>query len=130
MADDGPPPLDEAGADGPPDLDEGGADEDVGVGAKTGKGAKSGGAGGAGGGGGGDDDDDDDDDDEEGDDKGKQNRSEKKSRKAVIKLGMKQIANVTRITMKKAQNILFVVRGRALAPAPSAPSALRRRSRN
>jgi len=40
---------------------------------------------------------------------GKQNRSEKKARKAMQKLGMKQIPGITRVTVKKAKNILFVI---------------------
>ncbi|PWZ08199.1 Nascent polypeptide-associated complex subunit alpha-like protein [Zea mays] len=62
-----------------------------------------------------DDDEDDDDDDEldgqEGDASGKskQSRSEKKSRKAMLKLGMKPITGVSRVTVKKSKNILFVI---------------------
>jgi nascent polypeptide-associated complex subunit alpha len=40
---------------------------------------------------------------------GKQNRSEKKSRKAVAKLGMKPLPGITRVTVKKSKNILFVI---------------------
>merc|ERR550537_994457 len=40
---------------------------------------------------------------------GKQNRSEKKSRKAVQKLGMKPVPGVIRVTVKKSKNILFVI---------------------
>jgi len=40
---------------------------------------------------------------------GKQNRSEKKSRKAMQKLGMKQVPGIVRVTVKKAKNILFVI---------------------
>merc|ERR1711904_302368 len=69
----------------------------------------------------GDDDDDDDDTDEdmptlegaEGDGKkeggGKQNRSEKKSRKAIQKLGFKPFPGVVRVPVKKSKNILFVI---------------------
>eukprot|EP00930_Biecheleria_cincta_P053784 TRINITY_DN3947_c0_g1_i3.p1 TRINITY_DN3947_c0_g1~~TRINITY_DN3947_c0_g1_i3.p1 ORF type:complete len:202 (+),score=56.48 TRINITY_DN3947_c0_g1_i3:53-607(+) len=39
----------------------------------------------------------------------KQNRSEKKSRKAVQKLGMKPVPGITRVTVKKSKNILFVI---------------------
>ncbi|KAL5209403.1 hypothetical protein ABZP36_005026 [Zizania latifolia] len=39
----------------------------------------------------------------------KQSRSEKKSRKAMMKLGMKPVTGVSRITIKRAKNILFVV---------------------
>ncbi|KAG2543919.1 nascent polypeptide-associated complex subunit alpha-like protein 2 [Panicum virgatum] len=65
-----------------------------------------------------DDDDDDEDDDDEADDGelgagategSKQSRSEKKSRKAMMKLGMKPVTGVSRITIKRAKNILFVV---------------------
>ncbi|XP_059296057.1 nascent polypeptide-associated complex subunit alpha-like protein 1 isoform X1 [Lycium barbarum] len=67
-----------------------------------------------------DDDDDDDDDDEKDDDdaeaelgdgsgRSKQSRSEKKSRKAMLKLGMKPIPGVSRVTVKKSKNILFVI---------------------
>jgi nascent polypeptide-associated complex subunit alpha len=74
------------------------------------------------------DDDDDDDDDEDEDDvldgadgqgegedgsgaggKSKQSRGEKKSRKAMQKLGMKPVTDVTRVTIKKSKNILFVI---------------------
>merc|ERR1712178_269538 len=41
--------------------------------------------------------------------KSKQSRSEKKSRKAVQKLGMKPVTGVMRVTVKKSKNILFVV---------------------
>ncbi|XP_047340448.1 nascent polypeptide-associated complex subunit alpha-like protein 1 [Impatiens glandulifera] len=68
-------------------------------------------------------DDDDEDDDEDDDDKDeddvegqvdasgrlKQSRSEKKSRKAMLKLGMKAIPGVSRVTVKKSKNILFVI---------------------
>jgi nascent polypeptide-associated complex subunit alpha len=36
-------------------------------------------------------------------------RGEKKARKAIIKLGLKQIPGVVRVTMKKSKNIMFVV---------------------
>ncbi|KAB1215792.1 Nascent polypeptide-associated complex subunit alpha-like protein [Morella rubra] len=62
-------------------------------------------------------DDDDDKDDEEADGlqdgdgsgRSKQSRSEKKSRKAMLKLGMKPIPGVSRVTVKKSKNILFVI---------------------
>ena len=65
-----------------------------------------------------DDDDDDSDDDmpelenaEGGDDpsKAKQSRSEKKSRKAMQKLGMKPVPGIMRVTVKKSKNILFAI---------------------
>ena len=37
--------------------------------------------------------------------RGKQSRSEKKSRKAVQKLGMKPVPGVTRVTIKKSKNV-------------------------
>ncbi|KAK9069293.1 hypothetical protein SSX86_013409 [Deinandra increscens subsp. villosa] len=66
-----------------------------------------------------DEDDDDEDDDKDDDDmeaghgdasgRSKQSRSEKKSRKAMLKLGMKPIPGVSRVTVKKSKNILFVI---------------------
>ncbi|CAK8543007.1 unnamed protein product [Lathyrus sativus] len=66
-----------------------------------------------------DEEDEDDDDDEEDDDveglegdasgRSKQTRSEKKSRKAMLKLGMKPVTGVSRVTVKKSKNILFVI---------------------
>ncbi|XP_028761364.1 nascent polypeptide-associated complex subunit alpha-like protein 1 [Neltuma alba] len=66
------------------------------------------------------DDEDEDDEDDEGDDnadgqegdvsgRSKQTRSEKKSRKAMLKLGMKPVTGVSRVTVKKSKNILFVI---------------------
>uniref|UniRef100_A0A2P2K4T4 NAC-A/B domain-containing protein n=2 Tax=Rhizophora mucronata TaxID=61149 RepID=A0A2P2K4T4_RHIMU len=69
------------------------------------------------------DEDDEDDTDEDEDDKdeedvegkgdasgrSKQSRSEKKSRKAMLKLGMKPILGVSRVTVKKSKNIMFVI---------------------
>jgi len=40
---------------------------------------------------------------------GKQNRAEKKARKAMQKLGMKPVPGIMRVTVKKAKNILFVI---------------------
>merc|ERR1711890_158791 len=42
--------------------------------------------------------------------KGKQSRSEKKSRKAMQKLGMKPVPGIIRVTVKKNKNILFVIK--------------------
>lgn len=44
-----------------------------------------------------------------GDAKGKQNRAEKKNRKAMQKLGMKSVPDIIRVTVKKSKNILFAV---------------------
>jgi len=41
--------------------------------------------------------------------KQKQSRSEKKARKAMAKLGLKQITGISRVTMKKSKNIIFVI---------------------
>merc|ERR1719410_2248267 len=46
---------------------------------------------------------------EKGAERSKQNRSEKKSRKAVQKLGMKPVPGIVRVTVKKSKNILFVI---------------------
>uniref|UniRef100_A0A2P2K4U3 Nascent polypeptide-associated complex subunit alpha-like protein n=2 Tax=Rhizophora mucronata TaxID=61149 RepID=A0A2P2K4U3_RHIMU len=62
-----------------------------------------------------DEDEDDEKDEEDGEGKGnvsgrsKQSRSEKKSRKAMLKLGMKPILGVSRVTVKKSKNIMFVI---------------------
>ncbi|KNA10167.1 hypothetical protein SOVF_146910 [Spinacia oleracea] len=65
------------------------------------------------------DDDDDENDDEDDDDEDdtilasadglRQSRSEKKSRKAMLKLGLKPVTGVTRVTIKRAKNILFFI---------------------
>merc|ERR1711966_18316 len=47
---------------------------------------------------------------EESSGKGKQSRSEKKSRKAMAKLGMKPVPGIIRVTVKKSKNILFVIK--------------------
>lgn len=39
----------------------------------------------------------------------KQSRSEKKARKLMSKLGLKQVPNVNRVTIRKSKNILFVI---------------------
>merc|ERR1712113_438541 len=39
----------------------------------------------------------------------RQSRSEKKSRKAMQKLGMKPVPGVTRVTIKKSKSILFII---------------------
>jgi NAC domain len=50
---------------------------------------------------------------EDGSIRGKQSRSEKKSRKAMQKLGMKPVPGVSRVTIKKSKNVR---RGRATEP--------------
>ncbi|KAI3807956.1 hypothetical protein L1987_23894 [Smallanthus sonchifolius] len=59
-------------------------------------------------------DSDDDEDDKEdgaqgGSESSKQSRSEKKSRKAMLKLGMKPVLGVSRVTIKRAKNIMFFI---------------------
>ena len=49
---------------------------------------------------------------EEGGGKGKQSRSEKKSRKAMQKLGMKPVPGVSRVTIKKSKNVSGAARRR------------------
>mmetsp|Transcript_32930 Transcript_32930/g.23796 ORF Transcript_32930/g.23796 Transcript_32930/m.23796 type:complete len:184 (+) Transcript_32930:68-619(+) len=39
----------------------------------------------------------------------KLNRGEKKCRKALLKLGMKQVAGITRVTLKKRDGLIFVI---------------------
>ena len=41
--------------------------------------------------------------------KAKQSRGEKKARKIMSKLGLKQIVGVNRVTIRKSKNILFVI---------------------
>jgi len=41
--------------------------------------------------------------------KAQQSRGEKKSRKIMSKLGLKQVAGVARVTIRKSKNILFVI---------------------
>ena len=42
--------------------------------------------------------------------KSKQSRSEKKARKAMQRLSLKQVTGVTRVTIRKTKNILFVIK--------------------
>jgi len=51
--------------------------------------------------------------------KGKPTRSEKKSRKAVSKLGMKPVDKVLRITVKKGKNVLFVINNPDVYKSPN-----------
>lgn len=60
------------------------------------------------------DDEEEDDDDVYGDEAypnggSKQSRSEKKSRKAMMKLGMKPVTGVSRVTIRRSKNVLFVI---------------------
>mmetsp|Transcript_114394 Transcript_114394/g.180079 ORF Transcript_114394/g.180079 Transcript_114394/m.180079 type:complete len:196 (-) Transcript_114394:57-644(-) len=53
------------------------------------------------------------------DDSVKHNRAEKKSRKAVAKLGMKPVPGIVRVTVKKSKNILFVISSPDVHKSPS-----------
>ena len=50
----------------------------------------------------------------------KQNRNEKKSRKAMQKLGMRPIPGILRVTVKKAKNVLFVIHKPDVFKSPNA----------
>merc|ERR1719473_775488 len=51
-----------------------------------------------------------DGDDGEGKGRSKQSRSEKKSRKAMQKLGMKPVPGIVRVTVKKSRKAMFVIK--------------------
>ncbi|KAK9447386.1 NAC domain-containing protein [Limtongia smithiae] len=46
-------------------------------------------------------------------------RNEKKARKAITKLGLKPVPGITRVTLRRSKNILFVVSNPAVYRAPS-----------
>jgi nascent polypeptide-associated complex subunit alpha len=46
---------------------------------------------------------------EDGDSEPRQSRGEKKSRKVISKLGLKQVQGVNRVAIRKSKNILFVI---------------------
>lgn len=50
----------------------------------------------------------------------KQNRNEKKSRKAMQKLGMRPVPGVLRVTVKKSKNVLFVINKPDVFKSPNA----------
>lgn len=50
----------------------------------------------------------------------KQNRSEKKSRKAMQKLGMRPVPGILRVTVKKSKNVLFVIQKPDVFKSPTA----------
>ena len=54
--------------------------------------------------------------------KGKHNRSEKKSRKAMLKLGMKPVGGIIRVTIKKNKNMLFVISKPDVFKSPASES--------
>jgi len=49
----------------------------------------------------------------------KQSRSEKKARKAMSKLGLKAINGVSRVTIRKSKNILFVIQSPDVYKSPA-----------
>ena len=51
-----------------------------------------------------------------------QNRNEKKSRKAMQKLGMRPVPGVLRVTVKKSKNVLFVIHNPDVYKSPNADS--------
>ncbi|KAL3921072.1 MAG: hypothetical protein SGARI_006775 [Bacillariaceae sp.] len=51
---------------------------------------------------------------------GKQNRNEKKSRKAMQKLGMRPVPGILRVTVKKSKNVLFVIQKPDVFKSPNA----------
>ena len=68
-----------------------------------------------------DEEEDLEDNDQEGEGEGgsKQSRSEKKARKAMQKLGMKPVQGVSRVTIKKSKNILFVIQNPDVFKSPA-----------
>ncbi len=64
-------------------------------------------------------------DDAEGGARGKQSRPEKKSRKAIQKLGMKPVPGVTRVTIKKSKNVGPGTRAQGIISPPFSPAQLR-----
>ncbi len=51
---------------------------------------------------------------------GRQNRNEKKARKAMQKLGMRPVPGVLRVTVKKSKNVLFVINQPDVFKSPNA----------
>ena len=50
----------------------------------------------------------------------KPNRGEKKCKKAMTKLGLKPVPGITRVTMKRAKNMLFIVETPEVLKSPNA----------
>merc|ERR1711869_121617 len=53
---------------------------------------------------------------------GKQNRSEKKSRKAIAKLGMTPVPGILRVTVKKSKAVCFVISNPDVYKSPASDS--------
>ncbi|OEU19254.1 nascent polypeptide-associated complex, alpha subunit [Fragilariopsis cylindrus CCMP1102] len=49
-----------------------------------------------------------------------QNRNEKKARKAMLKLGMKPVPGILRVTVKKSKNVLFAINKPDVFKSPNA----------
>lgn len=47
------------------------------------------------------------------------NRNEKKARKAISKLGLKHVEGITRVTLRRPKNILFVISQPEVYKSPS-----------
>eukprot|EP01122_Echinamoeba_exundans_P006972 TRINITY_DN2059_c0_g1_i1.p3 TRINITY_DN2059_c0_g1~~TRINITY_DN2059_c0_g1_i1.p3 ORF type:complete len:188 (+),score=83.50 TRINITY_DN2059_c0_g1_i1:993-1556(+) len=52
--------------------------------------------------------------------KGKQSRGEKKTRKALQKLGLKDVEGITKVTVRKGRQVLFVVNSPNVYKSPNA----------
>jgi nascent polypeptide-associated complex subunit alpha len=46
-------------------------------------------------------------------------RNEKKARKAIAKLGLKQVPGITRVTLRRPKNILFVINNPDVYKSPA-----------
>lgn len=55
-----------------------------------------------------------------GEESARQNRNEKKSRKAMQKLGMRPVPGILRVTVKKSKNVLFVINKPDVFKSPTA----------
>merc|ERR1712002_1207790 len=56
--------------------------------------------------------------------KAKQSRSEKKARKIMSKLGLQQIQGVSRVTIRKSKNILFVINKPDVYKSPASDTSI------
>uniref|UniRef100_A0A8C8YYX8 NAC-A/B domain-containing protein n=1 Tax=Prolemur simus TaxID=1328070 RepID=A0A8C8YYX8_PROSS len=63
--------------------------------------------------------------DEEPVSKAKQSWSEKKARKAMSKLGLRQVTGVTRVTIQKSKNILFVLTKPDVCKSPASDTYIK-----
>lgn len=56
--------------------------------------------------------------------RGKQSRGEKKARKAVAKLGMKQVPGISRVSIKKSKHVVFVINNPDVFRAPGSDTVV------